>query len=203
MIQGSEEWFAARMGKVTASRVSDILPGKSGKYLKSRDDYKNELLVERLTGESKERYQSKPMLRGIEVEPMARAAYEAITGRLVEEVGSVDHPIIKNLSASPDGIAGKRGLEIKCPNSGTHFALLLGGEIDPGYNIQMHIGMMCTGLDFWDYVDYDPRFEPGLDFDLRTFERDPELVKVLENEIVLFLAEVDAMESVLRERITK
>lgn len=203
MIQGTEEWFAARLGKVTASRVVDILPGKKGNYLASREKYRNEILVERLTGEGQETFQSAPMRRGLELEASARGQYEGQTERRVRETGVVDHPRIPNFAASPDGLMDGRGLEIKIPNDGTHFALLLGGEIDFAYIVQMHVGMMCAEMDLWDYFNFDPRFSPGLDVFLKTIERDQELVKRIELEVVLFLAEVDAMETALRERIIR
>lgn len=201
MIQLSEEWFAARLGKVTASRVIDILPGARG-YKASRKNYLFELICERLTGRQADGFESTAMKHGTDTEPIARSAYEAITGNVVEEVGFIDHPTIKNFGASPDGLIGTDGgLEIKCPNTATHVDLLLGGKIQPQYIVQMHVGMMCTGRDWWDFVDYDDRLPDELAYFHKRIEKDEVLVAEIVQEVTLFLAEVDAMESNLREKM--
>lgn len=202
MIQGSDEWFTARLGKVTASRVADILPGKNKTYLASRKNYMAELICERLTGSRAEGFESSAMRWGTDTEPFARAAYEATTGLAVKEVGLIDHPRIKGLAASPDGLVGDvGGLEIKCPNTATHIQVLLSGNVDRKYIIQMHVGMMCAGREWWDYVDYDPRLPGELSFFMKRFYLDKELASEIAQEVEIFNTELEHMESDLRERM--
>ncbi len=198
MRQGSEEWFAVRCGKVTASRVVDILKGAKGAYLAARKNYMAELLIERLTGEPTETFISAPMRWGTETEPLARGAFEALEGLEVKEVGFVDHPTIKNFGASPDSLTEDGGLEIKCPNTSTHLELIDGGKIKRDYMIQMHVNMMCCEMGRWHYVDYDPRLPAPLDYYHKVIERDTALVAEIESEVRLFLAELDAKEKKYR-----
>ncbi len=125
IVQGSPEWFAARLGKVTASRVADVIAKTKSGYSTSRENYMVELALERITNTRQEGFTSDAMKWGTETEPLARAAYEALTGELVEEVGMVPHHRIPMAGASPDGlIRGDGLLEIKCPNSATHIKTL-------------------------------------------------------------------------------
>ncbi len=125
MEQRTEEWFAARLGKVTASRVADVLAKiKSGESA-SRKNYKMELVVQRLTGKAGESFTNAAMEWGTEQEPFARMAYEAHTGTFVKEEGFVDHPTIEGFGCSPDGIVGEGLIEIKCPNTANHIETIL------------------------------------------------------------------------------
>ena len=92
--QGSQEWLLARCGKVTASRVADIMAKTKSGYSASRGNYMAELVCERLTGVPTDTFKSAAMEWGTAQEPHARAAYEAAGGVLVEEVGFVPHPSI-------------------------------------------------------------------------------------------------------------
>ena len=134
MQQGSQEWKQARCGRVTASRVHDIVAvTRSGGYTSGRKNYLAELVTERLTGQPAPSYQSAAMAYGIECEPEARFAYALAMGVEVEEVGFVPHPTIEMAGCSPDGLLRTNGLlEIKCPNSATHIETLLGASIDAG-----------------------------------------------------------------------
>ena len=204
MEQRSPEWFEARRGKVTASRVVDILPGKKGFHLKARVTYMLELLAERLTGEVADNYESFAMREGTEFEPLARSEYEALYGTPVEEVGFIDHPKIKNFGASPDGLVGKDGgLEIKCPKSKTHITVikgfLAGEEFDSAHIVQMQVGILCSGRKWWDYVNYDPRQIDNLALLVKRMDRDDALCAQITAEVTLFLAELDVMEAEYRE----
>lgn len=101
MEQRSEEWFAARLGKVTASRIADLMARTKSGYSTSRANYMAELVAERLTGKKGDFYSNAAMQWGTEQEPNARAAYETLKGVLVEEVGFVPHPMIPDAGASP------------------------------------------------------------------------------------------------------
>ena len=120
MEQRSEEWFAARLGKVTASKINDIMAnGRSGEAI-SRRNYRTQIISERLTGKREEMYVNAAMQHGIDTEDEARDAY-VFDYADVEETGLIDHPTIPMSGASPDGLIGKEGLiEIKCPQPMTH-----------------------------------------------------------------------------------
>ena len=120
MEQRTDDWFAARLGKVTASRVADVVAKTKTGYSASRENYMADLIVERLTGQKASTFTNAAMERGIEQEPHARAAYSARTGELVEEVGFIDHPAIPMSGASPDGLVAEGLVEFKNPNTSTH-----------------------------------------------------------------------------------
>lgn len=192
MKQGSPEWFAARLGKVTASRVDDVVAKTKTGYSTSRDNYMAELVLERVTGARQEGYTNAAMQWGTETEPLARAAYEAHTGELVVEVGMAPHPKIEMSGASPDGLVGDDGLlEIKCPNSATHLDTLLTGKPQGKYVIQMQWQMACTGTKWCDFVSFDPRFPEALQLFVTRINRDDAHIKTLEDEVSSFLRELD------------
>jgi putative phage-type endonuclease len=200
MEQRTDDWFAARLGKVTASRVADLMAKTKSGYSASRKNYMAELLCERLTGRKEDSFCSGAMQHGIDMEPQARMAYELETGRSVQEVGFIDHPSIPMFGASPDGIMPDRGLEIKCPNTATHLETLLTGKIAEKYIIQMHVAMLCAGLDKYDFVSYDDRLPPHLQLFIKTIELDKELAAQIVNEVNLFLSELDDMVKQLNSR---
>jgi putative phage-type endonuclease len=190
--QGSPEWFAQRCGKATASRISDIVAKTKTGYSTSRANYMAQLVVERMTNQVAESYSNAAMEWGVENETFARAAYEAKTGNMVDQVGAIDHPSIPMSAASPDGLVGDDGcLEIKCPNTATHIETLLGDEIAKKYHDQMMWQMACTGRKWCDFVSFDSRMPKGLQLFIRRIHRDDELIKNLENEVKNFLEELD------------
>lgn len=194
IVQGSPEWFAARLGKVTASRVADVIAKTKTGYSTSRENYLVELALERITGHRQESFTSDAMKWGTDNEPLARAAYEARTGALVEEVGLIIHPTITEAGASPDGMVDADGLlEIKCPNSATHIQTLRSGKPAGKYVTQMAWQMACTGRQWCDFVSFDPRMPQGLQLFVTRIKRDDELVKSLEKEVAEFIKELDAM----------
>jgi putative phage-type endonuclease len=198
--QGSPEWFAERLGRVGASRVADIVARTKSGYSASRENYAVELALERLTGQQADSYSSAAMLWGTTTEPMARAAYEAATGVLVQECGSIPHPRIEMAGASPDGLVGDDGLlEIKCPNSATHINTLRSRKPDGKYITQMQWQMACTERAWCDFASYDPRMPEGLELFVTRIQRDAAMIVELEREVVRFLAEVNAMVAELLE----
>ena len=191
MEQRTEEWFAARCGKVTASRVADIIARTKTGYSASRENYLAQLVCERMTGKPAESYSNAAMQWGTDQEPFARAAYEAAKDVLVEEVGFVVHPTIEDAGASPDGLVGLFGLvEIKCPNTATHIQTLLDQKVPEKYNIQMQWQMACTGRQWCDFLSFDPRMAEGLQLFIKRVEYDPLYVAQLEKEVINFLMDV-------------
>ena len=200
MIQGSEEWFAARRGNVTGSMLWSIMPShKSGKYTKARDDYMMQLACEILTGRTEEMYVTPDMQRGTDLEPEARAVYEAETGNTVDECGYIAHPDIPEFGASPDGITGDRAIEIKCPKTSTHVKTLTTGYYDYKYKIQIHAEMMCAGKYICDFISYDNRLPNELAMKIITVEYDQKLAADIMTEIDLFNKEKNELVDKLRD----
>jgi len=193
--QGSAQWFADRCGKATASRFKDVAAKlRNGAPAKAREDYKWELVIERITGTPSDHYTNAAMLWGMENEMGARMAYEAHSGAMVEAAGLVLHPTIPNCGGSPDGLIGDDGgLEIKCPfNSAIHLATVLDGmPEDHIYQVQGNLAV--TGRAWWDFVSFDPRLPEGLSLYVQRIKRDEETCKFIEAEVAAFLVEVDAL----------
>lgn len=192
MEQRSEEWFKARAGKVTASRVADIIAKTKSGYSSSRDNYMAELICQRLTGTVGESYQNAAMAWGTNTEPLARAAYVSAKGISVEEIGFVPHPTIENAGASPDGLIGEEGLiEIKCPLTNTHMNTILEQEVSTKYHVQMQWQMACTGRQWCDFVSFDPRMPEHMQLYIHQVERDQKMIDNLEAEVTKFLKDMD------------
>jgi putative phage-type endonuclease len=201
MEQRSTEWFAARLGKVTASRVADVIAKTKTGYSTSRENYMAQLVCERMTGTQGESYSNAAMQWGTDQEPLARAAYEAAKDVLVDEVGFIVHPTIIAAGASPDGLVGDDGLiEIKCPNTATHIDTLLSKKVPSKYNTQMQWQMVCTGRKWCDFVSFDPRMPEGLQLFIQRVDFDEQYVKMLEAEITEFLGELETKIERLNER---
>ena len=194
MQQQSEEWFKSRLGKVTASRVADVIARTKSGFSSSRENYMAELALERITGMRQEMYANSAMVWGTETEPLARAAYEAHTGFIVDEVAMVPHPTIDMSGASPDGCIDLDGLvEIKCPNSATHIKTMLSGKLDGKYITQMTWQLACTRRKWCDFVSFDPRFPLHLQLFVTRIQRDDAAISAMEMEVISFLDDVDHM----------
>ncbi len=190
--QGSVEWFAARIGKLTASRMADAMAKIKTGYGASRANLMAEIVVERLTGQKVEGFTNAAMQHGIDTEPHARAAYEFHSDNAVELTGFVDHPRIAMFGASPDGLIGSAGLlEIKCPGSAAHIDVLLRGVIPGKYQIQMATQLACTGREWCDFVSFDPRLPEEMRLFVQRFYRDANQIAEIEHEAEIFLGEVD------------
>jgi putative phage-type endonuclease len=190
--QGSPEWFAQRLGKVTASRVADVIAKTKTGYSTSRDNYMAQLVCERMTNTVAESFTNAAMQWGTETEPLARAAYEAHADVLVDEVPMITHPKIEAAGASPDGLVGDDGLvEIKCPNTATHIDTLLTQTVPGKYNTQMQWQMACTDREWCDFVSFDPRMSDGLQLFVKRVPRDNAYIQMLEEEVKKFLTELD------------
>lgn len=199
MIQGSDEWFAARLGKLTASRIALALATTKTGWGASRANVRAELVCERLTGTASRGYVNAEMQWGTDHEAEARDAYEFYRDVDVELVGFVDHPRIAMSGASPDGHVGKDGgLEIKCPNTATHIETLLGASIDGRYIKQMQWQMACSGRKWTDFVSYDPRMPSEMQVHIQRIQRDDKLIAQMETDAELFLREVETTLASLR-----
>lgn len=199
--QGTEAWKRLRLGKVTASRMADLMARTRSGWGASRDNYRAQLVCERLTGCIQEGFTNAAMQWGTTTEPEARRAYEFHCDCDVEQVGLVDHPTIPNSAASPDGLVGDDGMvEIKCPNSATHIDHLLTGKVPEKYFLQMQWQLACTGRAWCDFASYDPRLPETMRLFVKRVPRDAETIAELEREVSAFLAEVDETVAKLRQR---
>lgn len=191
MDQRSEEWHQARLGKVTASRLADVLATIKTGEAAARANYRIELVSERLTGMRAPGFTSAAMQWGVDNERAAVAAYELETGRMVSDVGFVLHPEIADSGASPDGLVGDDGLiEIKCPETKTHVHTLLHKKVPAQYMPQIQWQLACTGRAWVDFVSFDPRLPEHLMLEIIRVERDQSLIDQYAAEIKKFLDEV-------------
>ena len=182
-IQGSDEWFAARLGKVTASEFHEVLNKKSG-----RKTYMYKLAAEVLSGMTQETYNNAVMERGKELESEAREYYSILLGRDIVQVGFVEYS--EWIGASPDGFVGDDGLvEVKCPNSTTHIINLVKNSMPPQYIPQVQGLLWVTGHLWCDFISYDPRMVNRPFFCIR-ITRDEEYILNLQMETEKFINEL-------------
>lgn len=201
MEQRSPEWFAARAGKVTASRVSDVIAKTKSGPSALRATYMGELIAERLTGTCVEKYSNAAMQWGTDTEAEARAAYQFEATTLVTPASFVPHPKIVMAGASPDGYIGADGLlELKCPNSATHIDTLLGQNVPGKYISQIQWQLACTGRAWCDFGSFDPRLPEVMRLHVQRVPRDNKMIAELEAAVIEFLAEVDAKIAALTSR---
>lgn len=187
MIQGSQEWFQARLGRVTASRIADVLAKTKTGWGASRYSYMGELIAERLTGRPNESFTSAAMQWGKDNEDRARQAYVFRYDRQVEETGFVEHPRLEGLAgASPDGLVEDGLIEIKCPSTITHLDTISSGNVPTRYQLQMQWQMECTGRKWCDFISFDPRLPENL----QLFVKRVNIGEPLEPEIRKFCDEM-------------
>ncbi len=200
--QGTDEWRQARAGKITASRIVDMLakPKVAGEGM--RANYAADLVCERLTGKAMpEGFKSDAMSRGTEVEPLARSAYEWVTDSEVKEVGFVIHPRLEFSGCSPDGLVGLDGLvQIKCPLPAEHLRTLMGKEINRAYILQMQWEMACTRREWCDFVSFHPNWPANLQLHVIRVHRNDDTIAEIELAARLFDNEINATVEKLRGR---
>ena len=190
--QGTDAWKAQRLGKVTASRVADVVAKTKSGWGASRANYMAQLVAERLTGVPGDSYTNAAMQWGIDHEPDARAAYEFHRDAEVVECGFIEHPNLNMTGASPDGLVGDDGLvEIKCPSCATHIETLKGRAVPSKYIMQIQWQLACTGRQWCDFVSFDPRMPEHMRLFVRRVPRDERLIIELSGEIIAFLVEVN------------
>lgn len=191
MEQRSTEWFAERLGKVTASRIADVCTRTKMGWGAGRKNYMAELVAERLSGSRLEGFTNAAMQWGTDMEPEARTAYEFYRNASVAEMGFAPHPTIADTGASPDGLVSEDGLvEIKCPNTATHIETLLGASLPEKYLLQMQWQMACTGRQWCDFVSYDPRLPESMRLHVDRVNRDDAAIHAIEKDVIGFLTEL-------------
>jgi putative phage-type endonuclease len=197
--QGSEAWLQLRLGKITASRITDVIAQVKSGEAAGRENYRIELVCERLTGKPTEGYTNAHMERGTELEPFARAWYEIDKHEFVRQVPFIDHPAIKNAGASPDGIIGEGLIEIKCPMAKTHIKYLLEDRVPAKYMPQMAWQMACTHSKWVDFVSYCPELPADMQMFIKRYERDDAYIAELEAKVIEFDIEVEQVIARLRD----
>ena len=185
--QGSEEWLQARLGIPTATGFENIVTA-TGKKSSAQIKYMAELIEESILGLQDSSFKSKFMERGNQLEPLARSAYEFITGNSVQQVGGVYLDENREVMVSPDGLIPelKKGLEIKCPKMSTHIRYLMEGGVPSEYEIQVQANLWVTGYETWDFVSYCPEYQRQTLY-LFTVERNPLLMSAFDKLIPQFL----------------
>ena len=187
--QGTPEWLKARLGCATASRANDFCAAETTAA------YQNllwQLVAERETQIVEEAYVNADMQRGTEMEPIARAAYEAHTGTFVTQTGFWLHPTIPFFGACPVGLVGDEGLiEIKCPRTSTHLRYRSENKAPTQYKRQMICQLLCTGRKWVDFVSFDNRVRDSKQLVIVRFEpKQSDLDEMLE-KVQAFLANVE------------
>jgi hypothetical protein len=154
--QGTEDWFAVRRGKMTASHAQAIATGGKG-----LDTYIIKILAEMFSSADKEHFSNEHTDRGNELEEYAREIYEMEIGNKISKVGFIE--VDEYSGCSPDGLIGKSGgIEIKCLSDQKYVEFLLNQKIDSAHMWQMQKCMLDTKRDWWDYVVYNPNFKKSL-----------------------------------------
>jgi putative phage-type endonuclease len=202
IIQGSEEWFALKLGKVSASHIHEVMAKLKSGEAAGRRNYRVKLVAEILTGQREENaFLSADMANGMEREDRARMAYEFQENVNVVQVGFIDHPTIKGAGSSPDGLVSEDGhTEIKCPKTATHLDYMLLGKIPDKYIKQMQFQMACSGRQWCDFVSYDPKLPVNLQLFIVRIERDKEMIAEIEEEVRLFIDELNDIVHALQLR---
>jgi putative phage-type endonuclease len=190
--QGSPEWFAARLGRVTASRVCDVVAKTKTGYSTSREGYMAELICERLTGKPFDQYTNADMQRGTELEPIARAMYELEKDCTVTQIGFVIHPTLDMAGASPDGLVGDGLIEIKCPRPHNHLNYIESGKAPAKYQAQMAWQCICTNRTWVDFISYCADMPEDLQLFVTRYTPELAYLKELEAEVTKFLEETQA-----------
>lgn len=193
--QGSIEWAQARAGRVTASNMAKVLSRARDRKSEgaTRANYKARVIAEILTGKPQEDdYTNEDMEGGIELEPLARGAYEVRINDFVDTVGFVVHPRIERAGCSPDGLVGTNGMvQIKCPKAATHIAYRLAGVVPSKYEPQLALEMETCERDWSDFVSYCPALPASLDLFIVRQQRDAARAREITAEITQFNREVD------------
>lgn len=194
--QRTSEWFAARLGKITASSVSDLLVsgrGKDQEFGKTAIAYMYKKVAEILTGKC-ESISGVPLQWGIEHEEEAIEFYKELTGRDVVQVGFMIHPDHEMIGCSPDGLVGEGLIEVKCPyTSSTHTEALTNNTIPEKwkakYYAQVQMQLWVTGAKWCDWVSYDPRMiDDNNKMVIVRYERDEEFIIKLEDKCIKAVA---------------
>jgi len=192
--QGSDEWLAMRLGKVTASKVSEVISKGRGKApSKSAETYMIELIAETLTGQSKPFFINDAMRWGTETEPQARNMYEVNNDFVsVKEVAFVEHN--EQVGISPDGLIGDDGLlEIKCPTTTTQLKYALSDDYSADYKAQIQMQLWVTERKWCDFVSFDPRLDCAAGYLQQRVYRDEDYIEEMKTKVYAFVEKMNLL----------
>lgn len=201
-LQGSDEWLSARRGVITASRFKDCRDRlKNGEMSKACLLYAMDVARERVGGIAPPKFQNAAMKTGTEQEPLARQAYEATTGYLVEEAGFITTDD-RLFGVSVDGFIDQDGIvEIKTLVSSDTLFAALGGDTS-AYLDQCNGAMWLLGRKWVDLVLWAPDLECiGRHLTIHRIDRDDNAIDALEQDLILFERKVSENEKKLRNEI--
>lgn len=191
--QGTYEWLMARIGKVSGSKVKNIMGARG--LGKSAETYALELIGEELTGEPTQVPTNFAMEWGTEHEPEAREIYETAKGVEVLEVGGIESG---RVWFSPDGLVSDDGIiEIKCPQPKQYLKILMSDQVLPDYVDQLDFGMMVTGCKYCDFIAYQPQFPDDKSFKVIRYLRDEKRIEHMKERILEFYELVDNIKNKL------
>lgn len=202
LVQRSKEWYAYRGGRVTGSRIADVVTRtKAGAYSAKRATYMKLLVAERLAGSPQNGRNVRSLDERSDLEPKARTAYELYHNSSVRLVGFIDHPTIVGAGCSPDGLVDPDGMtEFKVPDAAQHCEMMETGEIDEGYLAQIQFGLACSGRRWCDFGSYCPTMPERFKLWTRRIPRNDPVITQIESEVMVFISEVDAKVEMLMER---
>lgn len=156
--QGTAEWLRLRVGKITGTRLKDLMA-------KDNLSLVDEMIAENVSGLVENSFVSPAMELGIIREPIARQLYEETSNNKVSEVGFVTSDKFDFVGCSPDGLIKEDGnyiggLEIKCPGIKSHVKYLRQQQIPNEYKYQVYNYFLCADSIQWlDFVSYCPEFK--------------------------------------------
>lgn len=199
--QRTPEWFALRCGRLTASDAKDMLATVKHGEAAARRDLRMRLVCERLTGQPQtDDYVNADMQRGVRLEDVARARYEAQAGVLVDtRCGFLAHDTLA-AGCSPDGVVGDVLLEVKAPRAARHVGYLKAGVVPAEHRAQLVHQLWVSGAAAVDFVSFHDTLPAPLQLFVVRLERDDAELSAYEQKVRQFLAEVDAEVEVLRAR---
>jgi YqaJ-like viral recombinase domain len=202
MEQRSEQWYQARLGKFTASRIYDITSRtKRGEATAAWEDYIMDLVAEVETGVPTEMPTTRAMQWGIDHEDEAIIVYEETVGCFVERVGFIDHPTLMDCGGSPDGLVRlDGGIEVKCPSTKQHLRTLLTGEIKPEYIAQIQWNLACTRRDWFDFISFDPRCSVKNMIKIIPVQADLKIISLMEEAVLEAQKELYRRLAILSDR---
>lgn len=193
--QGTDEWKQERLGLATASNFDKLMMSKT---TAGYQGYVTQLTLERIFGKPIETFKNRAMERGNELEPLARLRYALASKNQVVESPFVRHESIA-AGASPDGLIGDDGLvEIKCPLAHNHYYTLQTGKVPKQYEWQVIGQQWITGRQWTDFVSFSDEFPANAALAIVRVERDEILIRLLEDKVKAFLADVDTAVDFIR-----
>jgi YqaJ-like recombinase protein len=208
--QQSDLWLASRVGRITGSRLGDVMAPPTtrastrkgvaypaGSEALAKEDYRRELVVERIYRRHLDHFVTRAMQDGIEREPFARMLYEADTSQIVELVGFALHPEWDWFGASADGLCGEDGgVELKCPTDGVHDSYAADPQLlADTYQWQCLGCLVCfPEREWWDLVSFSPNAPDSIKLVQYRFHRETwkEVIDEIEKESELMHEQIEA-----------